>query len=79
MTENQKAWLKALYDEEIRQAAGAAENEKIWCMGSPDDTARQLHAANAEENLEYVKILERLKAQVDDPRREQTLPGARAD
>lgn len=65
MTERQKTWLKAMYDEEIRQAAGAAANEAEWAKGAPTHEAAWMHVQNADEHHGYARILEKLKSQVD--------------
>lgn len=67
MTENQKAWLKALYDDAIIEARTAVDNELTWADGAPNDDARRLHTANAEENEGYIRILAKLREQVDSP------------
>lgn len=62
-TENMKLWLRELYDKEIEEAKGAASNEHLWALGSDGESAIQ-HEMYAEEQREYIKILEELKEAV---------------
>ncbi len=49
-------WLSDLFENEAKEAEGAAENEDIFAMGS-DDESRDQHNENADLNREYAEIL----------------------
>lgn len=60
MTDNIKFWLTEMYNNEIEEARCAASNEHLWALGSDGESALQ-HEMNAEEQRDYVRVLEELR------------------
>lgn len=57
MTENQREWLKGLYQGAVEDHFTAASNEHLWALGSDDEEMAAMHESNAEEHREFAKIL----------------------
>ena len=56
MTENQREWLKGLYQEAAEDHLITASNEYLWALGSGGE-ASALHTQNSVEHIRFANIL----------------------
>lgn len=57
MTENQREWLKGLYQGAVEDHLIAASNEHLWALGSDDGEMAVMHENNAEEHRDFAEML----------------------
>lgn len=65
MSDRTKGWLNALYTNEIAEVVKAIDNENVWLIASTNHTEVEMHWDNLMELDEYIKVLKKLKGELE--------------